>query len=166
MFSNIPKATLPSRPGIKRRLWDENIHENQRSIAIPSDWTSSEVLKLNSVSFANSDNEVSVKSDDALEAIRIFRYFLRFFDLGSVKGFGWMSGFFRQNCFPVFYFQCKLPKLQAGGSLRFVAGGHQGSAPRHMVGHVLNKYSCVESPGLQKVTAQGYSRSIYPVPDP
>ena len=35
----------------------------------------------------------------------------------------------------------------SGGPLRFVAGGHQDSAPRHMGGHVLYKCSCVESPG-------------------
>ena len=55
----------------------------------------------------------------------------------------------------------------AGGSLRFVAGRHQGSAPRHMGEHVLNKYSCVESPGL-KTAGQIYAhrRSICPVPGP
>ena len=40
-------------------------------------------------------------------------------------------------------------KALTGGSLRFEVGGHQDSAPRHMNGHVLNKYSYVESPGLK-----------------
>ena len=34
-----------------------------------------------------------------------------------------------------------------GFILRFVAGGHQDSVARHMGGHVLNRYSYVESPG-------------------
>ena len=33
--------------------------------------------------------------------------------------------------------------------IKIVAGGHQDSAPKHMGGHVLNKYSCVESPGFK-----------------
>ena len=39
--------------------------------------------------------------------------------------------------------------LRPGCSLRFVAGGHQDSAPRHMGEHILNKYSCVKSAGLK-----------------
>ena len=56
-------------------------------------------------------------------------------------------------------------QFYAGGSFRFVAGGHQDSAPRHIGGHVLHKYSCVESPGL-KTTGQihPHRQSICPVP--
>ena len=49
----------------------------------------------------------------------------------------------------------------AGGSLRFVAGGHQDSAPRQKGEHVLNKYSCVESSGLKTVgQIHAHRRSI------
>ena len=43
---------------------------------------------------------------------------------------------------------CARGKGEAG-SLRCVAGGRQDSAPRHMGGHVRDKYSCVEGPGLK-----------------
>ena len=46
-------------------------------------------------------------------------------------------------------FQRAGTRQHPGGSLRFVAGGHQGSAPRQMGGYVLNKYGSVKSPGLK-----------------
>ena len=59
----------------------------------------------------------------------------------------------------------KRPK--SGGSLRFVAGGHQDSAPRHMGEHVLYKCSCVESPGLKTAgQIHAHRQSICPVPSP
>ena len=55
----------------------------------------------------------------------------------------------------------------SGGSLRFVAGGHQDSAPWHMGGHVLDKNSCVESLGLKTAgQIHAHKRSICPVPGP
>ena len=51
------------------------------------------------------------------------------------------------------------------GSLRFVKGRHQDSVPRHMGEHVLNKYICVESPGLQTIgQIRAHRRSACPVP--
>ena len=69
------------------------------------------------------------------ECLSFFPYFL-----------GW--GFVRGNMF-------------IRGSLRFAAGGHQDSAPRHVGGHVLNKYSCVENPGLKTARqSNAYRRPI------
>ena len=57
--------------------------------------------------------------------------------------------------------------VRAGGSLRFVAGGHQDLEPRHVRGHVPNKYSCVESPGLKTAwQIHAHRWSICPVPSP
>ena len=57
--------------------------------------------------------------------------------------------------------------INPGGSLTFVARGHQGSAPRHMGEDVLYKYSCVKCPGLRTAgQIDAHRRSICPVPGP
>ena len=52
-----------------------------------------------------------------------------------------------------------------GGSLRFVAGGRQDSAPRHISGHVLNKYNCVEGPGLKTAGCRWLCPALNESPD-